>query len=138
MKMKASDKAIGIPTGIALGTLISVLISLGGAAVTAWLVSTENVGEGSFGTAAMVIVALAAAVGAWLCSTVIKRLRLQMCLLSGACYFLSLLGMTALFFDGQYQGIGKIAIVILCACTIIAFLPSKNKPFKAKMKKRHR
>ena len=138
MKMKASGKAIGIPAGIAIGTLISLIISFGGAGVSAWLVSSGKIGEGGIFYAAMLVVALAAAAGAWFSTSVIQRLRLQMCLLSGGCYFLSLLAMTALFFGGQYQGIGTIAIVILCGCAVIAFFPTKKGQFKIKRKKYNR
>ena len=138
MKMRASGKTMGIPAGIAIGILISMLISLGGAALTAWLVSAEKIGEGGIGYAAVFAVALASAAGAWFSTSAIKRLRLQMCLLSGACYFLTLLGMTALFFGGQYQGIGTMAIVILCACAVIAFSPMKNGRFKLNKKKSYR
>ena len=138
MKMRASGKAMGIPAGIAIGTLISLIISLGGAAVSAWLVSAEKIGDSSIGYAAMLVVALAAAVGAWFSATAIQRLRLQMCLLSGLCYFLTLLGITALFFGGQYQGIGGIAVVILCGCAVIAFLPTKKGQFKLEKKKSYR
>lgn len=138
MKMKMSGKTMGIPAGIAIGTLISLVISIAGAAVSAWLVSSEKIGEGGIGYAALVVVALAAVSGAWFCTSMIKRLRLQMCMLSGACYFLALLAMTALFFGGQYQGIGAIAVVILCGCAVIAFLPTKNGQFKRKRKKGYR
>ena len=86
----------------------------------------------------MVVVALAAAVGAWVSASLIKRLRLQMCMLSGACYLLTLLAITALFFGGQYQGIGVIAIVILFGCAIVAFIPTKNGDFKNKRMKGYR
>ncbi len=138
MKMKVSGKALGIPAGIAIGDLVSLIISIAGAAVSAWLVSSGKIGEGGIGYAAMIVVALAAAVGAWISTALIKRLRLQMCMLSGGCYFLTLLAITALFFGGQYQGIGVIAIVILCGCALIAFLPAKNSQFKRKHKKGHR
>ena len=138
MKTSVSGKTMGIPAGIGIGTLISLVISLGGAAVSAWLVSGEKIGESGIGYAAMLIVALAAAVGAWFSTSMIQRMRLQMCLLSGMCYFLSLLGMSALFFGGQYQGIGTMAAMILCGCAVIAFLPGKNGRFRMKKKKGYR
>lgn len=138
LKMKVSGKTMGIPVGIAVGDLVSLIISIAGAAVSAWLVSSEKIGEGGIGYAAIIVVALAAAGGAWISTLLIKRLRLQMCLLSGGCYFLTLLAMTALFFGGQYQGIGVIGIVILCGCAIVAFIPGKNGGFKSKRKKAYR
>ena len=134
MKMKISGKSVGIPLGLAVGELVSMIITVAAAAVAAWLIATEKIGEGGIGYAATIITALAAAVGAWVSSALIKRMRLQICMLSGVCYFLILLALTALLFGGQYRGIGLSAIVILCACALIALLPSKNKGLKMKKK----
>ena len=138
MKMKTSGKAMGIPTGIAIGTLISLLVSIAGAAISAWLVSSEKIGEGGIGYAALAVVAIAAVSGALFSATAIKRLRLQMCILCGGCYLLCLLGMTALFFGGQYRGIGSVIIAILCGCGIVALAPMKKKEFRSKGKRGYR
>ncbi|MBE6940711.1 MAG: hypothetical protein E7455_00265 [Ruminococcaceae bacterium] len=138
MKLKKSGKTIGIPAGIAIGTLTSLAISIAGAAVSAWLVSSEKIGEGGIGYASLIIVALATVGGAWFSVSMIKRLRLQMCMLSGVCYFLCLLGMTALFFGGQYQGIGSVAIAVICGCGIVALAPMKKNQFKRKHKRAYR
>ena len=138
MKLKKSGKTIGIPAGIAIGTLISLVVSIVGAAVSAWLVSSEKIGEGGIGYASLIIVALATVGGAWFSVSMIKRLRLQMCMLSGACYFLCLLGMTALFFGGQYQGIGSVAIAVICGSGIVALAPMKKNQFKRKHKRAYR
>ena len=138
MKLKKTGKTIGIPAGIAIGTLISLVVSIIGAAVSAWLVSSEKIGEGGIGYASLIIVALATVGGAWFSVSMIKRLRLQMCMLSGACYFLCLLGMTALFFGGQYQGIGSVAIAVICGCGIVALAPMKKNQFKRKHKRAYR
>ena len=125
MKMKTSGKSMGIPAGIAIGTLISLLVSMAGAAISAWLVSSEKIGEGGIGYAAC---------GAWFSASMIKRLRLQMCMLCGGCYLLCLLGMTALFFGGQYQSIGSVIVTILCGSGIVALAPMKKKEFQPKAK----
>lgn len=138
MKMKVSGKAMGIPAGIAIGDLVSLAITVAGAAFSAWLVSTQKIGEGGIGYAAMIVVTLAAAVGAWISTMMIKRLRLQMCMLSGVCYFLTLLAMTALLFGGQYQGIGVEAVLILAGCGVVAFIPNKKGQFKVKKKRAYR
>ena len=129
---------MGIPAGIAIGTLISLVVSIIGAAVSAWLVSSEKMGEGGIGYAALVVVALAAVSGAWFSTSMIRRLRLQMCLLSGGCYFLCLLAMTALFFEGQYRGIGSVLIAILCGCGIVALAPRTKSQYKSKRKRGYR
>lgn len=137
-KKKVTGTALGIPGGVGLGIVVSLLITLAGAALAAWLIASEKIGEGSIGYAAMVILALASASGALVAVLLTKRLRLQVCMLTGGCYFLTLLAMTALFFGGQYQGMGVSAVIILAMCALVAFLPAKNGRGSVKRKKAYR
>ena len=137
-KKKVSGTAMSMPAGLGIGLLVALVITIAGAAITAWLISSEKIGEGSSGYAVMVILALAAGLGALSAVYLIKKQRLQVCMLSGVCYYLSLLAMTALLFGGQYQGMGVSAIVILGICALIAFLPTKNGQIKGKRKKLYR
>lgn len=137
-KKKVTGTAMGIPGGLSLGILVSLLITLAGAALTAWLIASEKIGEGSIGYAAMVILAISSAIGALVAVHLVKRMRLQVCMMTGGCYYLTLLAMTALLFGGQYQGMGVSAIVILAGCALIAFLPAKNRQFGLKRKKVYR
>ena len=138
MKMKTSSKTMGIPLGLAIGVSVSLIVSVLGAAVCAWLISSEKIGQGSISYAALIILALAAVAGAIISAMLTKRLRLQVCMLSGVIYYLALLGTTALFFGGQYQEMGVSAVVILVGSAIVAFLPAKNGQFKVKRKKAYR
>ena len=130
LKKKRSGKTTGIPMGLALGLLISMVVTLFGAAVIAKLVESEKIGESSIGYSAMAVLAIASAMGAWTAEGKIQRLRLQMCLLSGVCYYLALLSMTALFFGGQYSGMGVTALTVLLGSSAVALLnllPEKRK-----------
>ena len=135
---KRSGTALSIPTGLGVGLLIGLSVTIAGAALTAWLIATEKIGEGSAGYAAMVILALSAGLGALTAVYLIKKQRLQVSMLSGVCYYLALLAMTALFFGGQYQGMGVSAIIVLAVCVVIAFLPLKNSQARGKRKKVYR
>ena len=84
-KKKVTGTALGIPGGVGLGIVVSLLITLAGAALAAWLIASEKIGEGSIGYAAMVILALASASGALVAVLLTKRLRLQVCMLTGGC-----------------------------------------------------
>ena len=125
---------MGLPVGIGLALLVSFLITLAGSAVTALLVSSEKIGQGAIGYASMMILALASLLGAWIAVVLVKRLRLQVAMLFGGCYYLLLLAMTALLFGGQYQGMGITAIIIFAGSALIAFWPAK-KLSAGKMKK---
>ncbi len=135
---KVNGTAMSIFGGIGLGLLTSMVITLAGAAVAAWLVTTEKIGEGTIGYIVMVIIALSAAAGALMACGFIKRLRLQVCMLSACSYFLTLLAMTAMLFGGQYQGVIVTAVIILITCVITAFIPSGKSRIGKRGKKAYR
>ena len=133
---KVTGTSSSIPAGIAFGVALALLVSLGGAAITTYLVHNEIVRQESIGLAAIVILTIAAAVGAALAMIRIKRLKMQMCLLTGLFYYLALIGMTALFFGGQYQGMGAAALAVLAGSGLVAILGMKEKKIgKMKHKK---
>ena len=119
---KPTGTASSIPAGIAFGVLISMIITLLGTAISAYLVHSESIRQESIGYASMAVLLVSGAVGALTAINRIKRMRLQMCLLSGACYFLVLLSVTALFFGGQYAGVGATGLTILIGCGSVAAL----------------
>lgn len=136
LNRKVTGAATTIPSGIALGLLVSLAVTLLGAALTAYLVSAEKIGENGIGYSAMIILALGSAAGAWLSMSKIKRLRMQICLLTGICYYLLLLAMTALFFGGQYEGMGVTALAVLGGCGAVAILGARGeKRGKARYRK---
>lgn len=126
MKKKLSEGSIGIPGGLAIGAGLSIVITLGGAAIIAALLVSEKIGEGAVDYLSMVIQLLSSVAGAWCSYGIAKKMRLQVCLLSGACYFLILLGMTALLFEGQYTSVWLSALIILAGSTLVAFFPTNN------------
>lgn len=123
-KVKGTSKTI--PLGLGIGSIISLIITFIGSAVTAYLITTEKIGQGSTGYASLLILFTAAAMGAWGAVSSVKRLRLQICLLSGGLYYLILLAITALFFGGQYDGMGVTAIVTFIAVVLVAIIPTKT------------
>ena len=135
---KISGRALSIPLGIAIALFISLVLTLGGAATAAALVSSERIGEGAIGYAAMLTLAVATLIGAWMAVVLIKRLRLQIAMLFGGCYYLLLLATTALLFGGQYQGMGVTAIIVLAASALVAFLPMSNAKTWKKKKSAYR
>ncbi len=130
LKQKIGARAAGIPAGLALGLLVSGIVTFGGAALVAKLIESEKIGENGVGYDAMIVLVIASAMGAWTAEGRIQRMRLQVCLLSGLSYFLALLSATALFFGGQYSGMGVTALAILAGSAGVALLsmrPQKNR-----------
>ena len=138
MNKKVKGITMGVPVGLAIGVLISLIITLAGTALASYLLVKEKIGEGTIGFAAILILSIAAIIGALCAVSVVKRLRLQVCLMTGAGYYLSLLALTALFFGGRYQGMGISALIVLGGCALVAFIPTKSGQFFKKKKRAYR
>ena len=121
-KHKSTQKASSIPAGLGLAVICSMIVTLLGAMISAYLVGAETISQDSMKVASIVVIVISGAVGALVALNRIKRMRMQMCLLSGICYYIVLLSITGLFFDGQYNGLGMNGIAILCGCGGVAVL----------------
>lgn len=119
---KVTGKAVPMAAGLGIGLAVSMALTMIGGAVTANLILTEKIGEGAIGYGAILILLLSSAMGAWLAAVLIKSRWMVVCLGAGGSYYLTLLGITALFFGGQYQGMGVTALVILGGCGAVGLL----------------
>ena len=109
---KVTGKAASMPGGLALGGALSMALTILLSVLTAKLVDTGALAEDAVGYAALVILLLSSVVGAAVAAARIKRQRLIVCLASGAVYYGLLLSLTALFFGGQYTGMGVTALAV--------------------------
>jgi len=66
----------------------------------------------------MIILILGAFTGSKVSYIKIKRQKIVVSLLSGAVLYMILLSITALFFGGQYSGVGETGLLILCGSTL--------------------
>jgi len=134
MFKKSTGKGISIPAGIGFGVLFSIVITIAGAAVIAYLLNSERMSISGIGWGAIVILAIASFTGGVLASRLVKVNRLPVCMGVGVGYLLSLIACTALFFGGQYQGIIATAITVLLssAGAGIIGLKGKKSPFQKK------
>lgn len=136
-KMFKRNTASSLPVGVAIGLLANLLITLVGAAFTAYLVDKQIIPQSAIGYGCVITLLLSACLGALVSVKRVKRLRMQVCLISGACYYIMLLGINALFFGGQYEGMGITALVVLGGCLAVAITGmSGGKSRKSILKKR--
>lgn len=119
---RRTGRASSMPTGLAAGAVTSVLITILGSAVLAKLVDGEMLQESSIGYGIMIMLIGAACLGAMVSCNKVKRQRLLVCMASGGIYFGMLLCITAMFFGGQYSGVGVTALLIFCG-SFLAVLP---------------
>ena len=119
---KPTGTAVSIPAGLSAGALVSAGITIAGTLLTAKLIDSEVLLWNHCGYAVMAILMVSSWAGAMVCAGRIKRQRLLMCLASGGIYFSMLLLATALFFGGQYSGVGEPALLIFCGCMLGSFV----------------
>lgn len=130
-------REMGIPGGLAIGLAVSLVTTLLAIAILAWMISSAAVGESSsYWLCGIQLVS--AALGALAATICIQKMRLQISLLAGVMYYLTLLGINALFFNGAYADMGVSALMVLLGCTVIAFLPGRKKSSVRKGKKAYR
>ena len=109
---KVTGTASSIPGGLTAGAGISLLTTIAGSWMFAYLISTEKLPQSGIGYCAMAIILLSSLLGASVSAHRIKRRLLYVCILSGLIYYMILLSMTALFFGGQYQAMGVTALLV--------------------------
>lgn len=124
---KASGRAISIPAGVGAGIIVSMIATLLGAVVAAWLLNDQRIETQQIGYVSMVTLLVSSALGAWIASGLVKHRYLVVCLAAGGGYYAALLGITALFFGGQYQGMGVTLLLVLAGCASIGLLKSRPK-----------
>ena len=127
MKQKTGFSIGSIGTSVMIGTSVSMAGTLIGTAACAALISSETIAAESIGYCAMVIVLLASMAGAAIGAGKAKKKRLYTCMLVAASFVLSLLAITALFFDGAYTGVWVTALVISAGSVASAFLAKSNR-----------
>lgn len=124
---KPSGRASSMPTGLLTGLLVSLGITLLLAAVSAKLVDKRWIEEKDIGYCAMVILMAAPFIGNRVAQNRIKRQRLLVCAMSGGLYFLSLMGITALFFGGQYEAVGVTLLLIAGGSALTMLVGNRKK-----------
>lgn len=124
---KAAGRAMSMPAGLAWGTGLSLMITIVGAAVLAWMVDRELMAWEQVGYGVMLVLLAASSAGAAGAAGKIKRQRLAVCLGTGALYWLSLMAITALFFGGQYEAVGVTGLLILAGSGCVLLLGCREK-----------
>ncbi len=132
--MKGIQGGNSIAVCLTAGTAVSTAVMLTGAAICAALISSETIGAEYMGHCAMGILLLSAFAGAAVAAGKGTPKRLYMTLLTGAAYMALLFAVTALFFDGMYQGVGVTALIVVCGC-ILPVLLGQNRGKRTKVPK---
>lgn len=137
---KVTGRASSVPAGLAVSGIVSLvttvlIVTIGGA-----LISKEILPQEQIGYCSMLALLLGAVMGAVTAVRKIQRRRILVCMMSGGVYFLVLLAITAMFFGGQYQGVGVTFLLILGGSVIGALATNRegNRLTRKKYRKIHR
>lgn len=139
-KRTTSGRALSTPMGLLYGTAASMLITLLGAVVLAWLINLEKLQWEQIGYGIMVLLLTASFLGALAAYHKIKRQRMMVCILAGLLYLAVLASLTALFFGGQYEGVGVSGCLIAAgnvSAGILGLQTGKGR-ISGNRKRRHR
>lgn len=131
MKQKVvSKQGKKIPVGIGIGMLYGMFVLLVGALVLTWLLSTEKIQEEAMHYGVMITLILSACAASGAAIYYVRQNILPVSVGTGFSLIIVLLGMNALFFDGNYEGIGATTLVILGTGIAVAMVALKylNKP----------
>jgi O-antigen/teichoic acid export membrane protein len=116
-----------MPKGIMLGWVAEMCLTLAGSALCAYLIGQESIKGEGIGYCAMGIILASSMTGALVACNSVKCRKLQVCMISGAVYYLSLLAVTALFFGGIFQGMGVTALLVFGCCGTMALLSVRER-----------
>ena len=136
LMVNSNGKAPSMAVGLFWGGVTSLASTLVLSAVLSWLVLSQRVGEDKLGYGVMVLLAAASFLGAKISCRKVKRQRIAVSCMAGGAYMVTLLAMTALFFDGQYEGVGETALMVLCGCGLAVLLHREPKARQKPGKKR--
>lgn len=123
---KPTGRASSMGGGLAAGAAVSLCATLASAGVLAWLLSAEKLAQENTGYGVMILLLASSFLGAMTAAYRIKRRRLIVCTASALIYFGLLMAMTALFFGGQYSGVGVTGIMVLCGGMLAIFPGMKS------------
>lgn len=124
MSKKGNAKAVALPAGIGIGLGVGLIITLIGAVLLTFALAGETMSVETIGYGIMVVLFIAAFLSSMVATWCIKHRKMQVSLITAGAFFLILLAMNALFFGGQYQGVGASLIVVAIAGTAAAFIGS--------------
>lgn len=126
-KDKVLENNGSIPKGIGIGLIVGILVTLGGAFLLAWLMDAQRVQENGAGYGVMIITFIAAVMGSITAIRLTGQHKLPVSLVTGICYYAVLLACTAMFFGGQYRGVGETALIILAGSLSVALIGARGK-----------
>lgn len=134
VNQKVTGRSMSMAGGVITGVLSGLLLTIIGAAITATIVHRNLAPELALGYGSMITLLMSACLGAIISWKCVRRRKLLLCGLTGGGYYAGLLAITALFFGGQYRGMGVTALLVLAGAGCPAIMSGRKRG--GKMRKR--
>lgn len=119
-----STKSKSFPGSIAVGTAVSIAAALIGAAIIAILIESGSISPGAIRYGVMIMLLASSLAGAIAASTCFTSKRMIVCVIASICFFVTLLCVTAMFFDGTFTGIPATALLVIGGGIIAGLIPA--------------
>ena len=129
---RGSGRAMTVPGGLAYSGMQSLGLTILLSGMTALSLHKGFLPIEKSGYVVMMILFFVAVTGGITTAYRIKHQILAVCIASGIVYFLILLSITAIFFGGQYCGVGETGIVIAAGTLTAAVISLKKASWSAK------
>lgn len=135
---KVKGTAASMPVGVAMGVLTSIIVTFSLAALLTWLAFGGRIEENILGYLVIGVLLIASVLGSLLSAGKVKRRRILVCCLTGLIYYLILLGSTAVFFGGNYRGVGVSGFVVFIGVLTSGLLGLNNDGHRDKRFRKYR
>ena len=116
--VKPTERTMSMGAGLTLAGAVCLFSTICMSAIIAFMADKGIIQQAQIGYGVMILLGLTSAIGVITANGKIRRRKLLVSGITALIYFLELLGITALFFGGQYQGIGVTALMILCGAAL--------------------
>ena len=138
--VKKMAKPMTLPVGIAIGIATSIAIAIGCCMLVAYFIANERIALSALTPVIAAIHLLSAFIGSVVATSLIKQKKMITAMGTGLGQLLVLLALTALVFEGQYQGIIPSLIAVLAGSggTVLLRTKGKNSPVRRNRKPAYR
>ena len=131
---KSMKNTGSIPMAVLFGVCMSLLVTVLGSGGVSFLIHREVLSETAMIYGVIILLLISSYMGGVTGYRKVNEKRLLVSMLTALIYFLILMIMTAIVFEGKYSGIGVTGMVIFCGAALAA-LPKKERSREGKRHK---
>lgn len=135
---KPSGTAKSMPAGLAMGWVAQMLVTAAACLLLAMLILNGRAGWEAVGYGVMIILLLSSYLGAAISCKRIERRKLLVCGLSAIIYFLTLVAMVILLFDGRFDAVWAPAMLIAGGAMAAALMHCREPQEKGRRRRKRR